>query len=66
MVETAEKLLEIWGAPMTVRFSGKLPASAKRAADYDSGRRAVLAEGAALAAPCRGSRSGNGGDRGAG
>lgn len=51
---------------MTVRFSGKLPASAKRAADYDSGRRAVLAEGAALAAPCRGSRSGNGGDRGAG
>lgn len=37
---------------MTVRFSGKLPASAKRAADYDSGRRAVLAEGAALAAPC--------------
>ena len=50
VVETAEKLLEIWGAPMTVRFSGKLPASAKRAADYDSGRRAVLAEGAALAA----------------
>ena len=50
VVETAEKLLEIWGAPMTVRFSGKLPASAKRAADYDSGRRAALAEGAALAA----------------
>ena len=35
---------------MTVRFSGKLPSSAKKAAGYDSGRRAVLAEGAALAA----------------
>lgn len=50
VVETAEKLLEIWGAPMTVRFSGKLPASAKKMADHDSGRRAVLAESAALAA----------------
>ena len=50
VVETAEKLLEIWGSPMTVRFSGKLPASAKKMADHDSGRRAVLAESAALAA----------------
>ena len=50
VVETAEKLLEIWGSPMTVRFSGKLPASAKKMADHDSARRAVLAEGAALAA----------------
>ena len=41
VVETAEKLLEIWGSPMTVRFSGKLPASAKKMADHDSGRRAV-------------------------
>lgn len=49
VVETAEKLLEIWGSPMTVRFSGKLPASAKKMADHDSGRRAVLAESAALA-----------------
>ena len=50
VVETAEKLLEIWGAPMKVRFSGKLPASAKKMADHDSARRAVLAESAALAA----------------
>lgn len=50
VVETAEKLLEIWGSPMTVRFSGKLPASAKKMADHDSGRRAMLAESAALAA----------------
>lgn len=50
VVETAEKLLEIWGSPMTVRFSGKLPASAKKMADRNSGRRAVLAESAALAA----------------
>lgn len=50
VVETAEKLLEIWGSPMTVRFSGKLPASAKKMADHDSGRRVVLAESAALAA----------------
>ena len=50
VVETAEKLLEIWGSPMTVRFSGKLPTSAKKMADHDSGRRAVLAESAALAA----------------
>lgn len=47
-METAEKLLEIWGSPMTVRFSGKLPASAKKMADHDSGRRAVLAESACV------------------
>lgn len=50
VVETAEKLLGLWGASLAVRFSGKLPASAKKAADHDSARRAVLAEGASFAA----------------
>ena len=44
------RLLGNWGAPMTVRFSGKLPASAKRAADYDSrAPRPCSRKGAALA-----------------
>lgn len=49
VVDTAVKLLGIWGSPMAVRFSGKLPACAKRAADHDSARRAALTEGASLA-----------------
>ena len=40
VVETAEKLLEIWGSPMTVRFSGKLPASAKKMAAAPCSRKA--------------------------
>lgn len=50
VVDTAAKLLDIWGSPMTVRFSGKLPAFARKAADHDAGRRAVLTEGASFAA----------------
>lgn len=50
VVDTTAKLLGIWGSPMGVRFSGKLPASAKKTADYDAGRRAALTGGASLAA----------------
>lgn len=50
VVETAEKLLDIWHAPVAIRFSGKLPASAKKMADHDTGRRALFAEGASVAA----------------
>lgn len=50
VIETAEKLLGLWGAPMVVRFAGKLPAAAKKAADHDSARREMLVEGASLAA----------------
>ncbi|MCR2037030.1 4Fe-4S dicluster domain-containing protein [Adlercreutzia caecimuris] len=50
VVDTAAKLLDIWGSPMTVRFSGKLPAFARKAADHDAGRRAVLTEGVSFAA----------------
>ena len=66
VVETAEKLLEIWGSPMTVRFSGKLPASAKKMADSRQ-RPPRRARGKRrVGRSCRGSRSGNGGGRGAG
>lgn len=50
VVDTAMKLLALWESPMTVRFSGKLPASAKKTADHDVNRRAALTRGAALAA----------------
>lgn len=50
VVDTAAKLLDIWGSPMTVRFSGKLPALARKAADHDAGRRAALTEGVSFAA----------------
>ena len=49
VVDTVAKLLDIWGSPMTVRFSGKLPAFVRKAADHDAGRRAVLTEGASFA-----------------
>ena len=50
VVDTTMKLLALWESPMTVRFSGKLPASAKKTADHDANRRAALTGGAALAA----------------
>lgn len=50
VMETTSRLLALWGAPMAVRFAGKLPAAAKKAADHDGDRRALFAEGAQTAA----------------
>ncbi|MEC4272117.1 4Fe-4S binding protein [Adlercreutzia sp. R25] len=50
VADTAEKLLQVWKSPMEVRFAHKLPASAKKAADHDTARRALFSEASSVAA----------------